>query len=141
MELAGSIPCKATKQKLWEALFNPEIWKESIPEAQRYALVGDNLYEMEVKAEMGPVKGNQLVKIHFTDLNPPTSCNFELQHQLVKSATGSFKIEEAANSTSTLNYSLKADAGNPLFNAVLENFKEKVKNGLEEVFGRIAEKA
>lgn len=155
MELTGNVPSQAEKAQLWEALFNTEVWKESIP-ADKYELVGDNLYEMSVEADIGPIKGTQTVKIQFSDLQPPESCNFDVQHQLVKSAQGTLELLDPASVTTeegaeapeipegtktVLVYKIKADMGNPIFNAVLDGFKGKIKEGFEELLGRVEQKA
>lgn len=155
MELSGNVPCQSSKEQLWAGLFNPEVWKETIPEAERYEEVGDNQYEMDVMADIGPIKGKQTLKIQFSELQPPTSCNFELSHQLVKSAKGTFELKDPSEVTVTgeneeaitfpdgtqtvLSYNINADAGNPIFNAVLEGFKAKIKEGFDELLGRMDE--
>lgn len=155
MELTGIVPSQAEKTQLWEALFNIEVWKESV-QADKYELIGDNLYEMSVQADIGPIKGMQTVKIQFTDLQPPDSCNFNVEHQLVKSANGTLKLQDpdavAADddfkeffipeSTKTVMvYKINADMGNPIFNAVLDGFKGKIKEGFEELLQRVEQKA
>src|SRR5689334_14914248 len=94
MELSGNVACQSNREQLWAGLFNTEVWKASIPDAERYESVGDNLYEMDVKADIGPIKGKQTLKIQFSELQPPNSCNFELTHQLVKSAKGFFELKD-----------------------------------------------
>jgi hypothetical protein len=152
MELYDNIPCQIEKEELWAGLFNVDIWKASIPDAETYELIGENLYEMNVYADLGPIKGMQTVKIQFTDLEPPEACNFELQHELVKSALGSFELRDPGvieleeletfldlpeGTRTLLAYTLEADTGNPLFNAILETFKEKIREGFGEILTRV----
>ena len=154
MELTGSVPSQADRQQVWDALMNAEYWKEAIPDTEKYELVGENLYEMIVKVDIGPIKGNQTVNVQFSDLVPPNSCNFELQNSLVKTAKGTFTLKDPAEFSSEdgetpppedtltlLAYRLEVDAGNPFFNAVIEGFKGKIKEGLEELLGRLEAKA
>ncbi|HEX2912404.1 MAG TPA: SRPBCC domain-containing protein [Chloroflexia bacterium] len=154
MELTGSVASQAEKERLWDAIFNASYWKEAIPDAEKYEKIGDNLYEMAVKVDIGPIKGNQTVKVQFSELQPPDSCDFEVQNQLVKTAKGSFTLKDAAEAVAVdaddplpegtktvLDYRLEADAGNPFFNAMLEGFKGKIKDGFEELLGRVEEKA
>jgi carbon monoxide dehydrogenase subunit G len=154
MELTGSVPSQAGRQQVWDALMNADYWKEAIPDAEKFELVGDNLYEMVVKVDIGPIKGHQTVNIQFSDLEPPNSCNFELQNSMIKSAKGLLTLKDPAafssedgetpppeGTVTLLAYRLEVDAGNPLFNAVLESFKGKIKEGLEEMLGRLEAKA
>jgi len=157
MELTSSLPCQTEKARLWAALFNTEVWKESVPDAEKYELIGDNLYEMVIDADLGPIKGKQAIKIQFSELQPPESCNFELQHSLVKTAKGNFVLKDLADiplvaddgqmlhvpdgTQTMLSYTLTADTGNPLFNVVLEGFKDKIKEGFEELLAQLDTKA
>ncbi len=154
MEVTGSVYSQASRQAIWDALMSPQIWKEAIPEAEKYELVGENLYETEVKVDIGPIKGNQTVQIQFSELQPPDKCNFELINSLVKSAKGSVELksptgfvpEEGATpptetTVTVLQYMIDLDAGNPFFNAMLEGFKGKIKEGFEELLGHIVAKA
>lgn len=154
MELTGSVPSQASRQQVWDALMNADYWKEAIPDTEKYELVGENLYEMVVKVDIGPIKGNQTVNVQFSDLEPPNSCNFELQNSLVKTAKGTFTLKDPsefssedgetpppADTVTLLSYRLELDAGNPFFNAVIEGFKGKIKEGLEELLGRLEAKA
>src|SRR5690349_1475933 len=100
MELTGSVPSQASRQQVWDALMNAEYWKEAIPDTEKYELVGENLYEMVVKVDIGPIKGNQTVNVQFSDLEPPNSCNFELQNSLVKTAKGTFTLKDPSEFSS-----------------------------------------
>ncbi len=154
MELSGNLPSQSDKQTLWDTLMSTEAWKESIPDAEKYEQIGENLYEMAVKADIGPIKGTQTIKIQFNELVPPDSLQFDLQHSLVKTAKGTFLLEDPKNPNpdgdawvvgdevkTMLVYKLEADAGNPIFNAILESMKGKIKEGFEELLGQVVAKA
>ncbi|NWJ96132.1 MAG: hypothetical protein HXX20_10140 [Chloroflexi bacterium] len=152
MELNDNIPCRSEKEQLWASLFNAAIWKASIPDAEKYELIGENLYEMDVITDIGPIKGLQTVQIQFSDLQPPQTCSFEVLHGLVKTAKGSFELKDSGlleleemelflglpeGTRTLLFYTLEADTGNPLFNAMLETFKGKIKDGFGEILTRV----
>ncbi len=150
MELTGSVPSEADKEVFWAALLNAQYWKEAIPDAEKFEMVGENLYELVVNVDIGPIKGNQTVMLQFSDLQPPDSGNFELQNQLIKSAKGTLELKDPsevvvedgaaplpASTVSVLEYKMELDAGNPFFNAMLEGFKGKIKEGFEELVGRL----
>ncbi len=154
MEVTGSLPSQAEKQPLWDALMSADNWKAAIPDAEKYELIGENLYEMVVKIDIGPVKGNQTLQIQYSNLQPPNSCDFELQNAMVKSAKGHFDLkhpdelptEEGAaplpfDTRTVLVYKLEADAGNPIFNAMLDGFKDKIKSGFEELLVKLEAQA
>ncbi len=160
MEVTGSLASQVERQQLWNALMNAEYWKGAIPDAEKYEQIGPDLYEMTVKVDIGPIKGNQTVKIQFSEIEAPNSCNFDLQNSLIKTARGCFDLKDPGEISSTegeakdnavvappegtktvLYYKLEADAGNPFFNAMLDGFKGKVKDGFEELLGRLETRA
>ncbi len=152
MELTGSLTSQVAHQKLWDSIMSTSFWKEAVPDVERYELIGQNLYEMLVKMDIGPIKGNQNIKIQFSDLLPPRACKFDVQNSLIKTARGSFSLVEPSdlpdsgvvipnpipeNTQTVLGYNLEIDAGNPFFNAMLEGFKDKIQQGFEELLGRL----
>jgi hypothetical protein len=154
MEVNGSVHSQAARQKLWDALMNTDVWKEAIPEAEKYELVGEDVYEMVVRVDIGPVKGSQTIKVQFLELQPPDSCDFELQHMLVKTVKGNFTIIEPhelvveegeepppEGTTTVLTYRIEADSGNSMLNAMIETLKDRIKGGFEEVLVRIETQA
>ena len=155
MEVTGHLPTKAEKQALYETLLNFENWKASVPEVIEYEKLSENLYEMTVKVELGPLKGDQKVKVEFTTLEPPDSANFEIQNPMIKSARGNFILQDLielegqlpggddipAGTKTVIIHRLELDAGNPFFNTVLEGFKGQIKSGFEELLGQLSSKA
>ena len=155
MELTGSLASQAERQQLWDALINVQNWKDAIPDAQKLEQVSDDLYEMEVKVDIGPIKGNQTLKIRFLDQQPPNKLDFELQNSMVKEVKGNFELKNPDETVegievpsplpdgtrTVLYYRLNVDAGNPFFNAMLEGYKGRVKDGFDELLGRLEQKA
>jgi len=165
MKLDSRVYCRSEREALWAAIFNPEAWKASLPDAQEYEEVEPNEYEMTVKVDLGPLKGNQTVKIIFSELEPPHSCNLKVESKLLKSMTGSYHLalpgeavaednenpaaeaessDEAkepevipAETRTIFRYHLNLDMGNPMFNAIIESFKGKVESGFAEILGRL----
>jgi hypothetical protein len=158
MDISGKVVTKAEKEKLFDTLLDFDNWKSAVPDVVDYQKVGDNSYEMTVKVNLGPVKGDQKLKIDFTSLDRPNSANFQIQNSLIKSAKGNFVLQAVseldgqlpgggeipAGTKSVILYTLQLDAGNPFFNTVLEGFKGQVASGFEELlgqFGALAEAA
>ncbi len=150
MELTGSIPSPNDKEQVWAALFNVEAWKASIEQMEKYEEVGENLYDMVVNVEIGPIKGTQEMQLEFSELEPPNSCNFEVKNKLIKSAKGRFQLTDAVaaegetlpeGTKTLLKYTLDVDAGNPIFNAILKSAEDKLKEGVEWILGEVETKA
>lgn len=152
MNLDSRVNCRSNRETLWAAIFNPEAWKASIPDAHDYEQVGDNEYEMTVKVDFGPLKGNQTVKIIFSDLDEPNSCSLAIENKMIKSMTGSYRLVEPGTETgedaaeieavpegtqTIFLYQIATDLGNPMFNAIVDSFKARVESGFNEIIGRL----
>src|SRR4051794_33010460 len=96
MDINGNVATKAEKEKLYDTLLDFDNWKKAIPDLVKYEKVGDNSYEMTVKLNMGPVKGEQKLKIDFTSLERPDSANFAVQNSMIKSAKGNFVLQDVS---------------------------------------------
>jgi hypothetical protein len=152
MDISGKVVTKAEKEKLFDTLLDFDNWKSAVPDVVDYQKAGDNSYEMTVKVNLGPVKGEQKLKIDFTSLDRPNSADFQIQNSLIKSAKGNFGLQAVseldgqlpgggeipAGTKSVILYSLQLDAGNPFFNTVLEGFKGQVASGFEELLGQFS---
>lgn len=157
MEVTGNLASKAEKEKLWNALVNLDYWRDSIPDTVNFEKLADNEYQMTLKVDVGPIKGEQTIKIRLFDLHSPDSSSFEIENQLIKTAKGTFTLKDPAKAieddpantpaampegTKTfLLYNLDLDAGNSFFNAMLEGFKGKLKEGFEELLRGLEAKA
>jgi len=153
MELTGHLGLQSTREALWAAIFDTETWKRAIPDAESYEKIDDNTYEMVVKIDLAIFKGPQTLKLIFEEMVEPESSNFTIENGMIKKAAGGFEIktpdvapppdnEEGypEGTLSVLGYRLELDAGNPIFNAALEAFKGKIKEGLEEILLRLDDK-
>jgi hypothetical protein len=153
MELTGYLGLQSTREALWEAIFETETWKRVVPDAESYEKIEDNTYEMVVKINLAVFKGTQTLKMIFEESIELISSNFTIENSMIKKATGAFEIkhpDEAPiadneegypeGTLSVLGYRLELDAGNPIFNAALEGFKGKIKEGLEEILLRLDDK-
>ena len=71
MELKGEYRISASRQRVWEALNDPEILKKSIPGCSALEVVGDNSFAATVTAKVGPVKANFQGQVTLSDIDPP----------------------------------------------------------------------
>ena len=75
MELKGQQRIAASREKVFEALNDPEILQQSIPGCQSLTKVSDTELEAKVGLKIGPVKANFDGQVTLSDLNPPESCS------------------------------------------------------------------
>ena len=73
MKLTGSYQIKLEKQKVWEALNNPEILKQSIPGCEKFDKKTDTEFTAKATNKIGPFNASFSGEIELKDLDPPNS--------------------------------------------------------------------
>src|SRR5580704_17431354 len=71
MDMTGEFHIPAPRQKVWEALNDPEILKQSIPGCEEIEQVSPTELAAKVTAKVGPVKARFGGKVTLSDLDPP----------------------------------------------------------------------
>ncbi len=71
MEMTGEFRIPAPRERVWQALNDPEILKQAIPGCQTIEKVSDTEFVAKVVAKVGPVKATFGGKVNLTDLDPP----------------------------------------------------------------------
>jgi uncharacterized protein len=71
MDMTGEFRIPAPRQKVWEALNDPEILKQSIPGCEEIEKVSSTELAAKVTAKVGPVKARFGGKVILSDLDPP----------------------------------------------------------------------
>lgn len=73
MEMSGEYKINASRQKVWDALNDPEILKQSIPGCEEIEQQSPTEMTAKVTAKVGPVKAKFAGQVELTDLDPPNS--------------------------------------------------------------------
>ena len=73
MKLSGSYQINLSKQKVWEALNDPEILKKAIPGCEEFIKNSDTEFTATATNKIGPFNASFKGDIELTDLNPPDS--------------------------------------------------------------------
>jgi carbon monoxide dehydrogenase subunit G len=71
MDMTGEFRIPAPRQRVWEALNDPAILKESIPGCEEIEKLSDTELQAKVTAKVGPVKARFGGKVTLSDLDPP----------------------------------------------------------------------
>src|ERR1700684_3527328 len=72
MQMNDSQSIPASKQKVWDALNNPDILKQCIPACQSLEMSASNEMTATVVIKVGPVKATFGGKVTLSDLDPPS---------------------------------------------------------------------
>jgi len=73
MEMSGEYRIEAPRDKVWDALNDPEILKQAIPGCDEIQRLSDTELSAKVTAKVGPVKASFTGQVTLSDLDPPNS--------------------------------------------------------------------
>ena len=71
MDMTGKYRIPAPREKVWEALNDPEVLKKSIPGCEELNKTSDTELTAKVAAKVGPVSAKFTGKVTLSDINPP----------------------------------------------------------------------
>ena len=117
MEMSGEQLVPASQQETWSALNDPEVLKACVPGCESIDPVGENEYQVQMVARVGPVSAKFKGRLRLSDIKPPDSyaLTFEGQGGAAGFAKGSAQVRLAPEGTATrLSYDVKASVGGKL---------------------------
>jgi len=71
MKLEGSHQLEASRQRVYEALINPEVLKRCIPGCEKLEKIGDNTFAATLRTGVGSIKGVFNGNVRLEDLREP----------------------------------------------------------------------
>lgn len=71
MELSGEQHIPAARERVWQALNDPEVLQRCIPGAETLTKLADDAFEATVAVKVGPVRARFSGKVTLSDLDPP----------------------------------------------------------------------
>jgi len=113
MKLSGTYQINLEKQKVWEALNDPNILKESIPGCEEFNKDSDTKFTATAKNKIGPFNASFTGNIELKNINPPNSYTIVGSgNSPVGFASGEadVKLEENENGTKLI-YEVEANVG------------------------------
>ena len=113
MKLSGSYQINLEKQKVWEALNDPEILKQAIPGCEEFTKNSDTEFTAKATNKIGPFNASFTGDIELNNLNPPNSYKISGSgNSPVGFASGeaNVKLEDHQNGTK-LTYEVEANVG------------------------------
>ena len=141
MEMTGEFRIPAPRQRVWEALNDPEILKQSIPGCQTLERVSDTEFNGKVVASVGPVRATFGGKVRLSDLDPPQSytINGEGSGGVAGFAKGGAKVNLAEDGGATvLHYEVQAQVGGKLAQVCSRLIDGVARKMANDFFGRFA---
>ena len=113
MKLSGSYQINLEKQKVWEALNNPEVLKKAIPGCKEFKKNSETEFSATATNKIGPFNASFTGNIELKDLNPPNSYKITgLGNSPVGFASGEAEVMlEDENGRTKLIYTIEANVG------------------------------
>ena len=145
MELKGEYRISASRERVWEALNDPEILKKSIPGCSALEVVGDNSFAATVTAKVGPVKANFQGQVTLSDIDPPNGYTIQGEGKGGPAgfAKGGAKVTlEPDGDGSLLRYEVEANVGGKLAqigSRLIDGTAKKLSGEFFDTFAKLAE--
>ena len=113
MKLSGSYQINLSKEKVWEALNDPEILKQAIPGCEEFTKNSDTEFTATATNKIGPFNASFTGDIELTDLDPPNSYKITGSgNSPVGFASGEATVKlEDNNKGTNLIYEVEANVG------------------------------
>ncbi len=142
MEMKGEYRIPAPRERVWEALNDPEVLKQCIPGCEELVKKSDTEFEARVLAKVGPVKARFTGSVILSDIRPPESyvISGEGKGGAAGFARGSAHVRlEPVDGETVLRYDAKADVGGKLAQIGSRLIQGTARKMADEFFGRFAE--
>jgi uncharacterized protein len=114
MKLTAEQRIAAPRQRVWEALNDPEVLRASIPGCQSLDKVADDRFTATVDVKVGPIGARFKGAVSLADLDPPNGYTLLLQGSggIAGSMQGTVKVRLSESSDGTLiSYDVEAQVG------------------------------
>ena len=141
MKLSGSYQINLEKQKVWEALNDPEILKKSIPGCEKFIKNSDTEFTATATNKIGPFNASFTGDIELQDLNPPDSYKIIGKgNSPVGIASGEALVQlEENNGITKLTYNVQANVGGKIAQIGSRLIDMTAKKMADIFFGRFSE--
>ena len=113
MKLSGSYQINLPKEKVWEALNDPEILKQAIPGCEEFTKNSETEFTAKATNKIGPFNASFTGDVELKDLNPPNSYKITGSgNSPVGFASGEASVKlEDENGGTKLIYEVEANVG------------------------------
>ena len=141
MKLSGSYQINLEKQKVWEALNDPEILRKSIPGCEDFKKDSETEFTATATNKIGPFNASFTGDIELKELNPPNSYKISGSgNSPVGFASGeaSVKLEDHENGTKLI-YEVEANVGGKIAQVGSRLIDMTAKKMADIFFGKFSE--
>jgi carbon monoxide dehydrogenase subunit G len=142
MELSSTRIIAAPRDRVWQALNDPQTLKASVPGCESLERVDDDTFRAAVAAKVGPVSAKFNGKLQLLDVDPPNGyrLKFEGQGGGAGFANGEARVSltDAPDHQTSLSYAVKATVGGKLAQIGNRLVDSAAKKLADDFFARFA---
>jgi len=145
MQMAGEQRIAASRQRVWEALNDPEILKQCIPGCQSLEKQGEDQFDAVAEVKIGPIGARFKGKVHLSDIDAPNGYTITGQGNggVAGNAKGSAKVRLSEDGgTTVVSYDVDAEVGGrmaqlggPIIDATAKQLANKFFSTFGDVVG------
>ena len=141
MKLSGSYQINLPKEKVWEALNDPEILKQAIPGCEEFTKNSETEFTAKATNKIGPFNASFTGDVELKDLNPPNSYKITGSgNSPVGFASGEASVKlEDENGGTKLIYEVEATVGGKIAQVGARLIDMTAKKMADIFFGKFSE--
>ena len=141
MKLSGSYQINLPKEKVWEALNDPEILKQAIPGCEEFIKNSETEFTAKATNKIGPFNASFTGDVELKDLNPPNSYKITGSgNSPVGFASGEASVKlEDENGGTKLIYEVEASVGGKIAQVGARLIDMTAKKMADIFFGKFSE--
>ncbi len=142
MDVTGEHRIAASRERVWEALNDPEVLKQCIPGCEEIDKLSDTEFTAKATLKVGPVKASFKGKVTLSDLDPPNGYRIsgEGQGGVAGFARGEAEVRLADDAGATvLSYQVHATVGGKLAQLGQRLLDATARKMADDFFGRFSE--
>ncbi|PPR11869.1 MAG: hypothetical protein CFH41_00745 [Alphaproteobacteria bacterium MarineAlpha11_Bin1] len=142
MEMTGEYNIPAPREKVWDALNDPEVLAKCIPGCQELNMDSETELSATVKSKVGPVSATFKGKVTLSEIDPPNGYRIsgEGSGGVAGFAKGGAEVKLAEDGDGTvLTYVANAQVGGKLAQIGSRLIDSTAKKMANEFFGKFAE--
>ena len=141
MKLSGSYQINLPKEKVWEALNDPEILRQAIPGCEEFTKNSDTEFTAKATNKIGPFNASFTGDVELKDLNPPNSYKITGSgNSPVGFASGEASVKlEDENGGTKLVYEVEANVGGKIAQVGARLIDMTAKKMADIFFGKFSE--
>lgn len=142
MDMTGERRIPAPRQRVWDALNDPEMLRAAIPGCESVTRTADDAFEAKVAVKIGPMAARFGGKVKLENVNAPVS--YTITGEGNGGAMGFAKggadvsLEEAGPEETVLRYTVKAQVGGKMAQLGARLIDSTAKHMSDQFFDRFA---